>query len=237
MAVTSGQKSYKWIYIWAAITAAVVVVWLVAAVATQGARIVGDTPQARIACICRVADEGISGAGDAIAEAATKDPDASVRRAALLALARFVEPKHRPMLESAAGEDDADIRSAAATTLGEYSDAAAADRLGELAAKDSDEQVRIAAVDGLDRCAAGKALVHLVETMEKNGNPKVQQYARSATFRRVRMPARITRPQDLAMWRNDLELVKGLPVVIAAYKAAGVTLIHHPEYIIPEPGE
>ena len=141
------------------------------------------------------------------------------------------------MLVKAAGDADAGVRAAAVTTLGALGDDAAADGLGRLAAEDPVASVRINAVDGLERCASDKAIVYLIETAEKNDDVRVQQHARSAVMRRLRMPARTTRPRDLAMWRNDLELVKVQPAVVSAYRQAGVKLVLHPEWIIPEPGE
>ncbi len=238
MRKTLPGKGGRWVYGFVAVAVAAVVVSIVPGVVARKARITGDTPAERIACICRVADEDRWGAGDAIAAAAAADPSPAVRRAALLALAKFPDPEHRKMVIAATAAEEAPaIRAAAVTTLGTYGDADAADHLGRLAGKDPVEEVRINAVDGLSRCADDRAIVHLVEVMEKSGNARVQQHARSAVFRRLNMPARATRPQDLAMWRNDVELVKVQPAVIAAYQKASIPLVHHPEYIIPEPGE
>ena len=224
--------------IWFALASAVLVGVLVLAAAVAGRpSIAGDTPAERIKSICRLADQGRRGAGDVIARAAENDPSPEVRRAALLALQRFPQPRFRQVVETAARGETVEIRSAAVITLGAYGDAPAVDRLGELAMTDPQAEVRVAAVEGLERCAIDRAIVHLVEVMEKSDNPRVQQHARSAVLRRLIWPPRNTRPQDRSMWLNDRELVKAQPVVIEAYKRAGKELKHYPEYILEEPGE
>jgi len=237
MSAAPGERSNRWMVTFALVTAVVLAAAVAAAYVVGRARITGGTPAERIAAICRVADEGRPGAGAAIAAAADDDPSPAVRRVALLALARFIDAEHRGLVEAATRDADPGVRAAAAATLGEFDDDSAADRLGELAAKDGDEQVRLAAADGLERCGTDKAVVGLVETMENNDNPKVREHARSAVLRRLNWPERNTRAADVAMWRNDVELIKVDPAVVAAYKTAGVQLVHHLEYIIPEPGE
>jgi len=229
----SQGKSTVWIVVF------VVVVAVAAALVTLvgRARVSGETPKERIAAICRLADEAPRGAADAIARAAAEDPDPTVRLAALRALGNFPEPKYRSMVVSATSHADPAVRAAAAGTLAMYSDDPAAGRLNELAGEDPDSQVRLDAVAALGACTSARSLVYLVQQMEGNDDPEVQMRARDAVLRRLKMPARTTRPDNVRLWRNDVELVKLEPKVKAAFEETSAAVVHHPEHIIPEPGQ
>ena len=149
--------------------AAVAVALVTAGVLTFGrARVTGQTPTERVASVCRLADEQPLGAAGAIANTA-KEPDPNVRRAAMLALGRFVRAGHRPVVAEGTVDPSPRVRSAAAATLGLYRDDAGADRLGEMALSDSAPTVRAAAVDALEvhgSARAGEVLMGVVHGCE-----------------------------------------------------------------------
>jgi hypothetical protein len=189
----------------------------------------GNTPQERIAAIDKLANER-QGAKD-VAEAA-KDPDAGVRRAAIRGLAIFVDPQHRPAVEAATQDPAPQVRAAAATTLGLYQDAPAAERVGRLMNGDPEEKVRLSAAAGLGQNNTPDAMVLLMEAAEKNDNPNVQLRAMEVLMEKFHMRfIKTTDPRDVNSWRVFLEMAKSYPAVYAAYQKLGRTLERHPEII------
>lgn len=224
MADSSKGKSRAW-QIGIALVAVAAILWG-GWLWSGSAKVVGDTPEQRIASICKLADKQARGAANAIAVAAADDPDPMVRRAALFTLERFVAPKYRPVVESALTDDDERVRAAAAATLGSFDDDAAADRLQELGAKDPSAAVRLAVVDGLEKNTAYKAIVHLVRAMENSKDQNVRLRALHALARRCGLPRRSVMPDDPKWWRNDVELVKEQPEVLLAFRITRTRLKH-----------
>lgn len=233
MADAGAAKGRGWL-IWLAVTvaAAGVVAFLLR---PEKAKVEGATAQERIASICSLADSQPRGAAEAIARAAANDPDPAVRRAALLALERFLTAKYRPLVEAALSDADAGVRAAAATALGRFGDQAAADRLHELAVKDASPAVRLAAVAGLGENRSAKATVHLVQVMENCRDPKVQMRAREALARKYRLlPGYSVHPNNVVWWRNEVELIKERPEVIAAFRETNTLLKLNPGHVVPD---
>ena len=197
------------------------------------ARIEGARTGDRIQSICRLADAKPFGAGDALAEAAVKDPDVRVRQAALIGLGRFVEPKHRATVEQCTQDASAPVRRAAAITLGLYGDETAAARLGEVVRGDPAEEVRLGAVMGLGLCAAPETLAWLMEAAEKDDAPAVQLQAIKELYAKFGAqyfgePSRVPDwPQEAAA---SVEYLKSFPGVQEAFRKAGVALVRRPEY-------
>ncbi len=199
------------------------------------AKVEGATAKERIASIIALADSQPRGAVEAIADAAANDPDASVRRAGLLTLERFMSPEHRPIVESALEDTDEGVRAAAAATLGRFGDRAAADRLGEVGVKDTSHAVRLAAAQGLAKSPDPKAVVHLVNVMEKGKDEDVQVYAKQALSKRYKIPlTRSVRPAHTIWWRNDVELLKEQPEVISAFRRTHTPLKLNPRHVVPD---
>ena len=214
--------------------AAVVAAVIVVAAGVAKARVEGATPQDRIACICRLADEKPWGAGDAIAEAALEDSDVTVRQAALVALGRFVESKYRSTVEQCTRDASAIIRAAAAGTLGFYGDDAAADRLGEMVSGDPDEGARIGAGVGLGRCGSSRSIVWLLEAAEDEKYPDVQFRAIYELYQKLGMRYIGAKPAKVSNWKRQAafiaEYVKSYPQVQQAYGKMSRKLIRRPEY-------
>ena len=204
--------------------------WLASAALVR-ATVQGETPAERIACIYALADKGAFGAAEAIGQAATTDPDPSVRRAAVTVLARFSGPEVRSALTSATRDDDADVRASAAATLGPGQDALAADRLGELLAADPEESVRVAAISGLARNDTPNAIVHLLDAAESNDRKEVRIRALDAVYGKIKLHLERRRIRNQADWLDLVEYVKGFEQVQAAYRAAGRELKRHPEHL------
>ena len=194
------------------------------------ASVEGDTAQERVACIARIADERPTGAARAIAAAALGDSDAVVRRAALVAMGGFGISQGRPVAERAARDPSPQVRAEAAHLLGTCGDAAAADRLHELAGSDPAESVRLAAVAALGRAPAAKSVVGLVEIAETSENPVVRAGAMEALCRRFGVP-RTFDPSDTSKWDRDLEVIKSWPKVQAAFAASSLPLRRRPELL------
>ena len=93
------------------------------------AEVTGQTPRQRVDAICRLADDRPSGAAAAIA-AVADDQDASVRRAAMVALGKFAAGEYRGVIEAGTRDADPTVRSAAAASLGRLADDDAVARLG-----------------------------------------------------------------------------------------------------------
>lgn len=234
MADMSRNRLIKWT-VGVAAAAGLVIGGILIAVAICGrARIEGGTAQERITSICRLADERPPGAGNLVAEAAARDPDASVRQAALVALARFADPKRRSVVEMCTDDPSAMIRATAATTLGLYQDEAAADRLGGIAAADPDVQARLGAVTGLGRNKTSRSILGLLETAEKDPSPEVQFLAIKELHAKLGMRYIGAEPNKVADWNRQagfvVEYLKEYPQVREAYAKAGRALVARPEY-------
>lgn len=196
-------------------------------------RISGATPDERITSLCRLADAKPFGAGDALAEAAAKDPDVRVRQAALIGLGRFVEPKHRATIEQCTLDASAPVRRAAAITLGLYGDETAAARLGEVVRRDPAAEVRLGAVMGLGRCAASETLAWLMEAAEKDDEPAVQLQAIKELYAKFGAEY-FGEPSRVPDWPYEaaasVEYLKTFPGVQEAFRKAGVALVPRPKY-------
>jgi len=199
----------------------------VAVLIPGGTEVTGQTPEKRIAEICRLADERPAGAGEAIA-AAAGDADPAVRRTAMAALGKFEAAAHRGVIEAGTQDADPGVRSAAAVTLGRLADDAAVARLGELLADEADEHVRAAAVAGLARSGRTKAIVLLVKAAETDASAKVKREAMVALTRRfgIRFHAPPTPDNDEA-WEQALDRIRKIPGVRKAH--GGVSFGNAPE--------
>ena len=206
------------------------VVAAIAMVAGDRAKVVGDTPEARVASVSRIASAAPPGAGQALAGAATEDPDAGVRQAAMAGLAQFVRPEFRPSVESGLKDGSPKVRAAAAGTLSLYRDEKAANALDELAKADADRQVRRAALTGLGQCPGPRAIVTLLETAERETDPELRVYAMRALA--AKLGARIDlemSPRNDAAWRKLVQRLKRMNAIENAYNSLGTKLVHHPE--------
>jgi HEAT repeat protein len=154
---------------------AVISYWVMARDAVTGA-----TPQERIDSICRLADKHTPGAANAIARV-LGDGDAGVRRAAIIALARFARPEDAPKVQAAMKDPDEAVRSAAVGGLDAYHLPASVAALRDVLATDPSPQVRIEAAKGLSRQPSDAAVVALYGAMEKDASPEV----RLAAFRMI----------------------------------------------------
>jgi HEAT repeat protein len=219
----------------AGILVAVILLATLGGLTAARAKVIGSTPAERIASICRIADQDSLGAETAIAEAAAKEPDPSVRAAALAALARYMGPRHRALIESSLQDPQESVRAAAATGLGRFRDKAAMDRLANLVANEPSEMVRLAAVDGLGLSPSPENVVTLMTAVETNSQDAVKVKAFGALFRAggvARPPA--AHPENPVGWRTQVECVKHLDAVEKSYQAAGVPLQQHPEHLPPQ---
>ncbi len=203
----------------AAAGAALLIVVLAAAYAMAPARVAGGTAAEKIKSICRLADRQPYGAADAVASAAA-DPDPAVRRAAMLALARFLDSKRRAVVVAGTGDGDAQVRATAAATLGLFADDDAVDRLGELARADGDERVRLGAVLGLRRARGDRGLARLVGVLSDNDNANVRLAALKAFEGRYKVTfGGVGDPRDASAWAGVVLRVRRLPGVEAALAA------------------
>ncbi len=225
-----GRKS---LYILGAVVVAAAVIVCAVAFAASGPKVRGGTPQERIASIQAITDSQADGAADAIAEA-VNDPDSSVRRVALVCLGRFCRPQDRALVEKCLSDKDPAVRGGAAVALGRYSDTASADKLGELIAREENEDVRAAAVSGLAQNQTDKAVVVLLESAEKNmGHDTFQRRAMSALLGKLDAELDMKMERNAANWLYLFDVVKGMPKLQEAYKRVGVPVIQHPEHRPP----
>ncbi len=166
----------------------------------------GNTPAARINAISRLTGERPAGAPAAIANAVA-DPDAQVRRAALLSLATFVRPEDRTIVERALQDSDNSVRAAAAQTLGCYG-LQSVPRLAALA-QDPDPQVRAGVVAGLGRTGRGPGMAVLVQMMSRRGDPDIQLQALHAieAICKIRY-AEVPDPRNEELWAAQVDKVR-----------------------------
>jgi hypothetical protein len=138
-------------------------------------KVEGDTPQERIDCINRLAEDRPDGAADAIAAAATDTDDhAYVRQAAVMALDKMGDVRHRSTFEACTRDVAPWTREAAAKALRRFTDDDSIRRLGELLAGDPTGGVRTAAARSLARIATPPATAMLVQAIEKNRHRPVR---------------------------------------------------------------
>jgi len=216
-----GSRERKGAVIYGALAVGLVAV-IVATFTLGRAKVTGGTPEQRVACIARLADEKPWGAADAIAAAAADDPDPAVRQAALVVLGRFIDPKYRPLIEAATEDPSPAVRAGAAGTLGLYSDDAAAERLGTMAAQAPEEQVRLAAIQGLGRLRRRRSVLHLVRIIEDEGRSAVvRRRALDALGRHLGARFRnVPDPADAVAWRRLMRRVRRFPAVRKALEGA-----------------
>jgi len=174
------------------------------------AEVTGRTAEQRIASIGRLTEERPAGAADALAAAARNDPDPPVRRAALVALGRFVGPKARPAVEAGTDDPDPSVRAGAAGTLGLFADEAAAERLKRLA-RDDAQEVRLAAILGLGRNPTDRAAVILLECIDTGGDLKVRQRALTTLLRRYGVHTPAPPVPGTEKWRRLVEMARRPP--------------------------
>ena len=207
------------------------------------AKITGETPAERIACIGRLADEQPWGAALVIAEAAVAESDDEVRRAAVIALRKFAAD-HREAVEACTRDRSARVRAAAACTLGRLADADAARRLGRMLNDGKeDEAVRAAAAAGLADNDSPEATVLLVRTMEAHSIPNVQDHAAAVLVRKYALIRVKANPQAIsefrrkqrANWLDLVETVKMLSETKTAFEKLDQPLVLRPENLIKRP--
>jgi len=195
------------------------------------AKVTGETPAERIACICRLADDQPFGAADAIAAAAAHDPDAAVRRAAVLCLGKFHHMSDWQLVEACTHDSAPSVREAAAMTLARYADTGAVDRLAQMVSDDGSEAVRLGALAALDLQASPAALVALLEIME--GSPETSSQVRACELleKKFGIPVKPD-PGDSTRWNHLVEMLKCFDEVQDAYRQVGKPLERHPEHLI-----
>lgn len=214
MAAPKAFSRTTWVVLLAVASAAIIAI--ICSRIPEQAEVTGRKPADRVAEICRVADEQLKGAGDAIA-AAAEDKDPTVRRASLVALSKFIDPKYRSLVETGAGDSDPRVRSAAARTLGLYDDDKAIIRLGELVSQDPDEQVRLAAIQALGRTKGDRGVILLADTADSNDNPKVKKRAVEVLMRKLKIRFRsLPDPKDSDPWSKVVKTINEQAAVLRA---------------------
>jgi len=188
----------------AAMGAVAAVLW---AAADRPAKVTGDTPSARVASICRVADERPSGAGEAIAAAAA-DPDPTVRRAAMGALGTLAEPQFRRTIETGLADSDPSVQAAAVASLGAYRDDPAAERLAGLLETEPRQDVRLAALLGLGRHGGPAALRSILRAAETDADGEVRTRALTLLAEKTGLTLRTVPPPDSAAFASLLQFVR-----------------------------
>ena len=238
MAMNASRKKTRLVVL--VIIAVALVVLVVAGRLTGRAKVTGDKPAERIASIGVLADSEPWGAAEALAAAATDDQDAEVRRAAVIAMRKFI-PDHRETVTAATSDRSPRVRSAAAMTLGRLADGPTAERLGEMINDDNEEDaVRAAAVAGLVGNDSPEATVLLVGAMESHALDDIRDGAAAVLIRkfglvRVKPVPEIIakfRAKSRAEWLDLVETVKMMKETKAAFAKFGRPLILHPENLV-----
>lgn len=201
--------------------------------ALSSAEVTGDDPPDRIAAIRQITVNRPTGAGRALAQAAT-DSSPQVRREALAGLSHFPAPEHRAVVEKGTTDPDRRVRAIAANTLGVYGDRSAADLLVKLIETDKEEQVVQAALRGLVKCDDPRAIVALLETAaDKDSSRAVKMVAMKGLLRKFGAGLSKKRdPDKEASWRDLIQRWKGYKRVREAYAAARMPLNDRPQDII-----
>ena len=204
----------------------------IALLAARSAEVTGETPEERVASVCRIARNRPPGARRALARAAA-DGNPAVRRAAMAGLSHVLEAEDRAVFEKGTRDPDGRVRAIAADTLGLFRDGAAADVLVKLIESDPSEEVRAAAVRGLARCDDPRSIVVLLETADKDNSGNIKLVAMKGLLRKFAGRKADRRdPSDEAGWRDLIQRWKWDERVRNAYAAAGVPLIDRPKDII-----
>lgn len=207
---------------------------------TGRARITGERPADRIASIGVLADTEPRGTAEAIATAAIDDQDAEVRRAAVIALHKFVSD-HRETITAATSDRSPRVRIAAATALGRLADAPAVKRLGEMIDDNEEEDaVRAAAAAGLAGIELPQATVLLVRAMENHAVADVRNSAAAVLIRkfglvRVKPIPEIIgkfRAKNRTEWLDLVETVKMMKETKAAFAKLDQPLVLHPGNLV-----
>jgi HEAT repeat protein len=172
-----------------------------------------QTAAARVDAVCRLADDRSEGAAEAIA-AAAGDEDASVRRAAMVALGKIGAGEHRSVIEAGARDVDPTVRACAAAALGRLADDDAVVLLGDILTGETDEQIRVAAVTGLALAGLDRAIVLLVEAAEKDSSHRVKLRAMAVLTHRYGIrfhdpPS----PADTDAWARAMSTIRKIPGV------------------------
>jgi hypothetical protein len=230
MAVSLGSGNNRFLVVPAIILAGAgvlaVVLWI-----TGRPDVTGGSEQDRVAAVIRISAQRPLGARDSLSTA-TRDESPVVRRAAIVALTQIMDSQDRPVIEQAAKDKDATVRSVAAESLGQFNDAPATGELIRLLETDPDESVRIAALRGLVDCDDPRAIVAMVETAGKDTSYDIKLQAGKSALRKAGgrlLPGRT--PDNEVLWRDLIQRMKNDHRIRLAYGAAGVPLIDHPEDI------
>lgn len=194
--------------------------------------VTGGDPPERIDTIREITANRPSGAGKALAKAAT-DSSPQVRREAMAGLGHFLEPEHRVVVEKGTTDPDTRVRAIAANTLGVYGDRSAAVVLVKLIETDKEEQVVQAALRGLVKCDDNKAIVALLEAADKGSSRDVKMVAMKGLLRKF--GARLSKrrdPDKEASWRDLIQRWKRYKRVRDAYAAERMPLNDRPQDLI-----
>lgn len=200
------------------------------------ARIEGATATDRLASIREVADARPWGAEETLGHAATTEEAPECRQAAVVALSYRPTPEVRGFLEDATRDAAPGVRAAAAAALGLYADEAALARLSELALKDAESEVRMAAVTGLGRHRSVASLAWIVEAAGREEDVDAIRHAIATVYHRLGMRyigAQVEAADARAAALTVVENLKDDVTVRRAYEAAGLRIVHNPQYYIP----
>ncbi len=215
--------SSKWT--WGALVVACAIGVFVGARSLGKAKVSGDTPEERIASVIELANDRPRGAAESLAETARNDPDASVRRVALVCLNRFQRQDDRGTVMAATHDDDPQVRQAASRALMAYADEETVRRLTVICRDDANARVRNAAFIALGINASPHAIVTLVEMMEHADTRELRLAAAEAMIDKFNM-ASVPNPDDRLEWEEFIEAIKLDSVVQAAFDETGTQLIH-----------
>jgi HEAT repeat protein len=205
--------------------------------------VTSGSEQDRAAAVIRIASQRPLGARDSLSTAA-QDESPIVRRAAIVGLTQMMAAEDRPVIEKdhpviekdrmviekAVRDKDSIVRAVAAESLGKFNDAPATGELIRLLETDPDASVRIAALRGLVDCDDPRAIVAMVETASKDASYEIRLQAGRSALRKAGgrlLPDR--KPENDALWRELIQVIKNDQRIRRAYAAAGVPLIDHPD--------
>jgi len=220
------QRNLVWIGV---IVAAAAIVGGSIAWNARAGDVSGDTPGQRVSSILKVAGEDKAGAADSLARAVT-DPNADVRRAAIVCLSRYRRPEDRPLVETALEDETPAVRQAAAKALVvAYDDQEVIDQLAQMLADDDEVNARIGAMMlGKSRQAA--AVVPLVRALDAPPSPHAAALAMEALDRRYKIGLDLANVDD-ETWAEYIEVMKHTDEVRGAYEAAGLPLNRNMEIV------
>lgn len=213
----------KWT--WGALVVACAIGVFVGARSLRKARVAGDTPEDRIASVIELANDRPRGAAESLADAARNDPDASVRRVALVCLNRFQRQDDRGAVIAATHDDDPRVRQAASRALMAYADEETVRRLTVICCDDPDQRVRNAAFTALSVNASPHAIVTLVHMMEHADTRELRLAAAEAMIDKFNMGSD-PNPDDRLEWEELVQAMKSDSIVQAAFDETGTLLTH-----------